>query len=223
MTVHYESPRPGTPYPQAFGVPAPTFALPQELWPRQMGGFIRVRTANPVSAEPTEERELGAGQFGLVPRWVKSASDARLRAPKLVNARSETLTTSNAVREAWLAGQRCVVPLQAFFEDDWRSGKAVHTRIARVDGRPLGAAGVWERWQSADGTEIVSFTLLTVNANAHALLHRYQQPGAEKRMPALLNEGSYGAWLHAPQPERARELLRAYPASALLANPVQKG
>ncbi len=243
MTVHYESLHPGTLYPQAFGVAAPEFTVPRELWPRQVGVFIRQRAAGEGIGEGTGEgavgvkgvdgvdgvageapaHELVAGQFGLVPRWVKSASDARLRSPKLVNARNDTVTTSNNLREAWLAGQRCVVPMQAFFEDDFRSGKAVHTRIARVDGKPMGAAGLWERWTGADGAEIVSFTLLTVNANAHALLHRYQQPGAEKRMPALLNEGSYGAWLNAPEPERAREFLRAYPANALTANPVQKG
>ena len=61
----------------------------------------------------------------------------------------------------------------------------------------MGVAGLWERWVGADGGEIISFTLLTVNANSHALMHRYQQPGAEKRMPAILNEGGYTAWLNA--------------------------
>jgi len=60
-----------------------------------------------------------------------------------------------------------------------------------------------------------------VNANSHALMHRYQQPGSEKRMLAVLNEGSYGAWLSA-HPEKAREFMRAYPAQALTANPVEK-
>jgi putative SOS response-associated peptidase YedK len=69
---------------------------------------------------------------------------------------------------------------------------------------------------------IVSFCLLTVNANSHALLHRYGQPGSEKRMPAILNEGAYGAWLNAPQPEKAREFMRAFSATLLTANPVQK-
>jgi putative SOS response-associated peptidase YedK len=112
--------------------------------------------------------------------------------------------------------------MMAFFEDDLRSGKAVPTRIARVDGKPMGVAGLWERWTGADGAEIISFTLLTVNANAHALMHRYQQPGSEKRMPAVLNEGGYDAWLNAAHPEKAREFLRAYPANWLTANPVEK-
>jgi putative SOS response-associated peptidase YedK len=164
--------------------------------------------------------ELGYGQFGLVPSWVKSASDAKLRSTKLINARSETVTTSNNFRDSWLNGQRCIVPVMAFFEDDWRSGKAVPTRISRVDGKPMGVAGLWERWEK-EGVEIVSFTLLTVNANSHALLHRYQQNGNEKRMPAILGEGAYAAWLSA-RPEKAREFMRAYPAHLLTANPVEK-
>ena len=170
-------------------------------------------------APPT--RELVTGQFGLVPRWVKSASDAKLRSTKLVNARSETVTTSNNFRDAWLAGQRCIVPMQAFMEDDWRSGKAVTTRIARVDGKPMGVAGLWESWTGADGQVITSYALLTVNANNHALMSRYQQPGNEKRMLTILSEGAYDAWLSA-RPEKAREFMRAYPANWLLANPVQK-
>ncbi|MGS5086048.1 SOS response-associated peptidase [Hydrogenophaga sp. A37] len=247
MTVHFETLHPATLYPDAFGVEAPDTPVNRDLWPRQLGVFIRKLPGSapatdvaPSAVEGTTDEvvaevvadgvvepaplvlERMVGQFGLVPRWVKSASDAKLRSPKLVNARSETVTTSNNLREAWLAGQRCIVPMMAFFEDDLRSGKAVATRIARVDGKPMGVAGLWERWTGADGTEIVSFTLLTVNANAHALMHRYQQPGAEKRMPAILNEGGYSAWLNASHPEKAREFLRAYPANWLLANPVQK-
>jgi putative SOS response-associated peptidase YedK len=176
--------------------------------------------AAPAEAAPLV-LELVSGQFGFVPTWVKSASDAKLRSTKLVNARSETASTSKYYYDAWTRGQRCIVPMMAFIEDDYRSGKAVPTRIARVDGKPMGVAGLWERWSGADGQVIVSFTLLTVNANSHALMNRYQQPGSEKRMPAVLNEGAYGAWLRA-HPQKAKEFMRAYPANWLTANPVQK-
>jgi putative SOS response-associated peptidase YedK len=218
MTVHTESLALASLYSDAFGVAAPAPPVAPDLWPRKPGVFIR---RSPEQMEHPS-RELVAGQFGLVPRWVKSASDAKLRSPKLVNARSETVTTSNNLREAWLAGQRCIVPMTAFFDDDFRSGKAVHTRIARVDGKPMGVAGLWERWTGKDAEVLVSFCLLTVNANSHALMHRYQQPGAEKRMPAILNEGGYDAWLNAGHPEKAREFLRAYPANWLTANPVER-
>ncbi|MDI1340568.1 hypothetical protein [Polaromonas sp.] len=38
---------------------------------------------------------------------------------------------------------------------------------------------MWESWTGADGEVIVSYTLLTVNVNSHALMSRYQQPGNE--------------------------------------------
>jgi putative SOS response-associated peptidase YedK len=223
MTAHFESVQNAAMYPDAFDVAAPEMTFERDLWPRKLGVFVRNAPAVEAALETPltpPMRELGVGQFGLVPQWVKSASDAKLRSTKMVNARSETVTTSNNFRDTWLAGQRCIVPMMAFFEDDWRSGKAVHTRITRVDGKPMGVAGIWERW-AKDGAEIISFTLLTVNANSHALLNRYQQNGNEKRMPVILGEGAYDAWLNT-RPEKAREFMRAYSAQLLTANPVEK-
>ena len=229
MSSQYESLHPAHLYPDIFDVEAPSGAgVGRQVWPRRPGVFIRNKPALP-SVESAEHpypgaigRELVVGQFGLVPSWVKSASDAKLRSSKLVNARSETASTSNNYRGAWLGAQRCIVPMMAFHQDDWRSGKAVSTRVARVDGKPMGVAGLWECWTGAEGEVIVSFCLLTVNANSHALMHRYGQPGSEKRMLAILNEGAYGAWLNAAQPEKAREFMRAYPAEGLTANPIVK-
>ena len=239
MSTQYECLKSPDLYAEAFGVAPPSALLGKEVWPRQPGFFIRkalVATdpalestsepnaltepgALPMSASP-QAMELVQGQFGLVPTWVKSVSDAKLRSTKLAVTRYETMSTATATREIWLQGQRCIIPMQAFFEDDWRSRKAVPTRIARVDGQPLGVAGLWACWRQGD-VEIVSFTLLTVNANSHALMNRYGQNGNEKRMPAILNDGAYGAWLNAPI-DKAREFMRAYPANLLLANPVQK-
>jgi putative SOS response-associated peptidase YedK len=210
MSTQYECLKSPDLYAEAFGIAPPDALLGKEVWPRQPGFFIR----------KAQVSELAQGQFGLVPTWVKSASDAKLRSTKLAVTRYETMSTATATRDVWLKGQRCIIPMQAFFEDDWRSGKAVPTRIARVDGQPMGVAGLWERWTQGD-QEIVSFTLLTVNANSHALMNRYGQNGNEKRMPAILNEGAYAAWLNAPI-DKAREFMRAYPAHLLLANPVQK-
>ncbi len=224
MSTRYLSVQPVTHYPDVFHVAAPAVAVGAEVWPRQPGVFIRhaVADAAPAAETTRPTQELASGQFGLVPHWVKSVSDAKLRSTKLVNARSETVTTSTNFRDAWLNGQRCIVPMMAFVDEDWRTGKAVPTRITRVDGKPMGVAGLWACWTGSDGDVIVSYTVLTVNANSHALMSRYQQPGAEKRMLAILNEGAYDAWLSA-RPENAREFMRAYPANWLTANPVQKG
>ena len=239
MSTQYECLKSADLYAEAFGVAPPEKLPGKEVWPRQQGLFIRkafvpeqpsavsgaasgADSPAETSAEPASPLvlELAQGQFGLVPTWVKSASDAKLRSTKLAVTRFETMSTSTNSRDAWLKGQRCIIPMQAFLEDDWRSGKGVPTRIARVDGKPMGVAGLWERW-TKDGEEITSFTLLTVNANSHALMNRYGQNGNEKRMPAILNEGAWSAWLTAPL-DKAREFMRAYPTNLLLANPVQK-
>ena len=145
MTAHYESVPTATLYLDAFGVSAPEAAVLHDLWPRKPGVFVRnaptpVGAVVDVDAPAPLQLELGHGQFGLVPPWVKSASDAKLRSTKLINARAETVTTSNNFRDTWLAGQRCIVPMMAFFEDDWRSGSATvasHASAGRVPvGRP---------------------------------------------------------------------------------------
>jgi putative SOS response-associated peptidase YedK len=225
MSTQYECLKSADLYAEAFGVSPPETLLGKHVWPRQQGLFVRkvVAAGSAQASEATAEAsplELALGQFGLVPTWVKSASDAKLRSTKLAVTRYETMSTATPTRETWLKGQRCIIPMQAFLEDDWRSGKAVPTRIARVDGKPMGVAGLWEHW-AKDGEEITSFTLLTVNANSHALMNRYGHNGVEKRMPAILNEGAWSAWLSAPI-DKAREFMRAYPANLLLANPVQK-
>ena len=221
MSTHYETLSPTNPYREVFGVELPLDAIERHMWPRKIGHFIRaVPPAPGAGADAAPEREVVAGQWGLVPHWVKSASDAKLRSPKLIHAKAETVSTTRAFHDAWIKGQRCIVPMAAFFEDDWREGKARPTRISRIDGQPMGAAGLWASWTGPEGDTIVSFTLLTLNANNHALLRRYQQPGSEKRMPVILNEGAYGAWLTV-RLEKAKEFMRQYSASWLAANPVE--
>ena len=247
MSTHYETLQHADTYREAFAVEPPAALGERHLWPRKPGFFIvhaatatalahgsastvsAVEEAAPATAsdnpsDAASTRVLVPAQWGLVPHWVKSASDAKLRAPKLVNAKSDLASTGTAFRDAWLNGQRCIVPMVAFYEDDLRSGKAVPTRVARVDGKPMGVAGLWARWQGAgaeSGEVIISYCLLTVNANNHALLHRYGQPGSEKSMPAILNEGAYDAWLTA-RPDKAKEFMRQYAAEKLTANPVEK-
>ena len=79
---------------------------------------------------------------------------------------------------------------------------------ARADGDLFAAAGLWERWTDpASGEITTSFTLLTVNADAHPLMARMHRPGDEKRMPVLLAPGDFEAWLHATD-EQAHALVR---------------
>ena len=243
MTTQYENLATLNAWTDFFKVTPAELPAERQMRARRMSGFIRGKVLSdaaqavaapsqsfPMEGEqsvpvakkaPNVAREWVPAQWGFIPPQAKSVKDANLRAPKLLVALNETVSTAQAFRDAWLAGQRCIIPMQAFYVDDMRTGKAVPTRIARVDGQPMGVAGVWSRWSDPEtGEELLSYAVLTLNANSHALMRRYGPQGAERRMPAILGEGTYDAWLTTRQ-EKAREFMRAYPANWLLANPVE--
>ena len=129
---------------------------------------------------------------------------------------SETAATKPSFRDAWKWARHCIVPAESIFEPDWRSGKAIATRIKRSDGQPMGLAGLFAWWKDDKGTEIFSFTLLTINATDHALMNQFHKPADEKRMVVILPEESYGPWLNA-KPEDSMDFMRPYPADRLTA------
>ena len=175
--------------------------------------FIRRPAEADVGDEAVPEREALAGQFGLVPHWAKDEKFGRLT----FNARSETAATLPSFRDAWRKGQRCIIPAEAIYEPDWRSGKAVPTRISRVDGEPMGIAGLWSWWKSPSGQELHSFTMLTINATEHALTRNFHKPADEKRMVVILPEGAYDDWLCAP-PICSTEFMQQFPAELMVAS-----
>ncbi|WP_326430400.1 SOS response-associated peptidase (plasmid) [Stutzerimonas frequens] len=196
---------------KAFGVTLDD-PVQRELWPGYVGPFIRATGFEDTGDEGAPEVEAAAGVFGLLPFWAKDNKLAR----KTYNARSETVASKPSFRDAWKHARHCIIPARAIYEPDWRSGKAIPTRITRVDGALLGIAGLWERWKNPEGVEVLSFTMLTVNADDHPLMRNYHRPGDEKRMVVILPAGAYRDWLRAPV-EQSAEFMRQYPADRLIA------
>ena len=89
-------------------------------------------------------------------------------------------------------------------------------RISRRDGLPMGIAGLWGIWRAPDGRDVLSFTMLTINADEHVLMKRLHKPGDEKRMVVILDEADYDAWLESPV-ERMPDFLVQFPAERLSA------
>ena len=134
------------------------------------------------------------------------------------NARSESVAKSFTFGGAWRRGQHCIIPVEAFFEPDWRTGKAIPTRFSRTDGQPMGIAGLWDSWNEPGKGPLLSFTMLTINAADHLLLRDYHWPNDEKRMIVVLPEGRYQEWLEAPA-EESVAFMQQYPADRLVATP----
>jgi len=158
-------------------------------------------------------REVLTGLFGLVPHWAQDTKITR----QTFNARSETVASKPSFRDAWKRAQHCIIAADTIFEPDWRSGKAIATRIARSDGEPMGIAGLWSWWKSPMGEIVRSYTMLTINADQHPLMQCYHKPTDEKRMVVILPEAQYDEWLRAA-PEQSMEFLRPYPADRLRAS-----
>ncbi|SKC84773.1 SOS response associated peptidase (SRAP) [Burkholderia sp. CF099] len=139
----------------------------------------------------------------------RAGADGLAKAEKLstFNARSETAAKSFTFGNAWRHGQHCIIPVEAVYEPDWRSGRAVATRFSHVDGVPLGIAGLWDRYRDTAGQWHESYTMLTINADQHSLFQNYHRPGEEKRMVVILPAGAYGDWLAAGADD-TRDFLR---------------
>ncbi len=187
-------------------------ASKDHVWPGYAAPFIRRPQAAGVDENPSTPHEVLDGVFGLLPFWAKDETLAR----RTYNARTETVASKPTFRDAWKRGQHCIIPVEAFYEPDWRSGKAVPTRISRIDGTPMGIAGLWERWKRANGAIVHSMTMLTVNADGHEVMQKFHKPQDEKRMIVVLPESQYDEWLAAPV-ESAMGFMTLYPADALTA------
>jgi putative SOS response-associated peptidase YedK len=161
------------------------FDYPPEAFPGYLAPILR--EAHDIAGQV----EVVPAMFGMVPHW----ADPKL-ARQTYNARTETVATKPSFRNAWKRKQFCVVPAENFYEPCYESGKPVRWRIASADGAPLGIAGIWE-WKSAgpDGLPLLSFSMLTINADGHPLMQRFHKPGDEKRMLVLLDPAQYQSWL----------------------------
>ncbi|MFL5711744.1 MAG: SOS response-associated peptidase [Chloroflexota bacterium] len=148
-----------------------------------------------VVVQREERRAITAYRWGLIPHW---ATDAKVGS-RMFNARSETITTSPAFRDAFVR-KRCLVPVDSFYE--WKREGTVRQpyRVVRRDGMPLALAGLWAGWRDPE-TEAVrrTFTIITTTPN-EALA------GLHDRMPVVIAEDAWDRWLDPAQPDRS-ELL----------------
>ena len=211
MCSHYEAVVNRLALEMHFGVGEPLpLGLEDSLYPGFVGPFIRRHEYTNVGDDAVPFRELLTGTFGLIPHWAEDTKIAR----KTYNARSETVDLRNSFKDAWFKGRHCIIPANAIYEPDWRSGKAIPTRIVRADGRPMGIAGIWAKKKFGDGKILHSFSMLTVNADHHEFMRNYHRPGTEKRMVVILHEEQYDGWLSADAKE-STQYLNQFPAELM--------
>jgi putative SOS response-associated peptidase YedK len=172
---------------------APTQPAPVVLWNREL-----------------KRRQFDLLHWGLIPVWADDPSIGS----RMINARAETVGMKPAFRSAF-RHRRCLIVADGFYE--WQKlqrGKQPFY-IRMENGGPFALAGLWERWEGADGTIIDSCTILTTEPN------EVLRP-LHNRMPVVLHSNDHGRWLDAEiqEADSLKPLLCPYSGEKMTAHPV---
>jgi putative SOS response-associated peptidase YedK len=168
------------------GVELPS-GFPEEAYPGYLAPVV-------VKSRQSERVACGLARFGLIPGWAKDDKISR----HTYNARSETAAEKSSYRTAWRQRQFGLLVVDNFYEPSYESGKAVRWKIELASGDPFGIACLWDRWTDpASGERVVSFSMLTVNADGHPVMKQFHKPGDEKRTPVIIAPELHDAWLSA--------------------------
>lgn len=152
----------------------------------------------------SEQRELVALRWGLLPPWVK---DDGKRLPAYVNAKAETVQEKPTFRRAFQR-RRCLVVFDGFYEWLRVGPKDKRPHVIRLQaGEPMAMAGIWEHNSTF---EVDSTAVLTTSANPLVA-------DVHDRMPVILtSEEARRTWLDPEtEPGELVELLRPCPPEVL--------
>ncbi len=165
----------------------------------------------PVVVSRQGERILTLMRWGLIPSWAKDTKIGY----STFNARAEAVENRPAFRAAWQQGRRCLVIADGYYE--WRDADKQPFAVALGNRGPMTFAGLWEAWQTPDGTSLKSFTIITTAAN------ELLQP-LHERMPVLLPPDRWPCWLGETPANNSelKALLKPYPAAAMTFWPVDR-
>jgi putative SOS response-associated peptidase YedK len=184
---------------------------PDEAYPGFLGPVV-------MKSQQSGRVACGLARFGLIPAWAKDDKISR----HTYNARSETVSEKPSFRTAWRKRQFCLVLADNFYEPNYETGKAVRWRIHTQELSPFGIAGIWDKWTDpATGELVVSFSMLTVNADEHTVMKQFHKAGDEKRTPVIIPQENYMQWLGADVPT-ATQMLSWAGMAALQAAPQPK-
>jgi putative SOS response-associated peptidase YedK len=168
------------------GVVLPS-GFPEEAYPGYLAPVV-------VKSRQSKRVACGLARFGLIPGWAKDDKISR----HTYNARSETAAEKPSYRTAWRQRQFGLLLVDNFYEPSYESGKAVRWKIELASGDPFGIACLWDRWTDpASGERVVSFSMLTVNADDHPVMKQFHKHGDEKRTPVIIAPELQDAWLSA--------------------------
>jgi putative SOS response-associated peptidase YedK len=190
-------------------------AFGDTIFPSQFAPRFNISPTQPVLAIPNDGKNKATFfMWGLIPSWAKDPAIGS----RLINARGETIAEKPSFRSSFKY-KRCIILADGFYEWKTQPGTKIKTPyfIYMKDRKPFAFAGLWDTWNSPDGSSVNSCTIITTGPNElMSTLH--------SRMPVLLHHADYAQWLDASQraPESLLSLIKSFPADRMSAHPVSR-
>ena len=183
----------------------PWLNIPDDLSPR-----YNIAPSQPVAVVANDgQQRLDYYVWGLIPSWAKDPTIGN----RMINARAETLLEKPTFR-APFRHKRCLILADGFYEwkqNPSRKGK-IPMYIKLKSGKPFAFAGLWDRWLSPDGSEVLSCAIITITPNQ-------MMQEIHNRMPVILPDEAHPLWLESGDREitRLQAALKPYPGEEMIA------
>jgi putative SOS response-associated peptidase YedK len=188
----------------------PWVEIPEDLIRR-----YNIAPSQPAAVVPNDgKNRVDLHTWGLIPFWAKDPKIGN----RMINARAETIAEKPSFKGSFKY-KRCLVLADGFYE--WQKIPGTKSKtpmyLRMKNKQPFAFAGLWDIWNSSDGSEIRSFTIITTEPNKLvAEIHN--------RMPVILPHSAYKDWLQEGENDQSilESYLQPYPAAEMEAYPVSK-
>jgi putative SOS response-associated peptidase YedK len=143
-----------------------------------------MRLCQVIHRDDSGARANSAMRWGFVDLRAKSP----LERPKHMHARAETIDQLPTFADAF-AFRRGILLVRTFnVGQELSNGKTIQHTITPRDGKPVGIAVVWEKWENRNEGTLLTFVMVTTPPNA--LIAEFAD-----RMPAVLRPEHWRLWL----------------------------
>lgn len=189
---------------QFLNLDEPNFDYKSELYPAN---------ETPILISSKGKIEWKLARFGLIPFKAEDFNEVK----NIYNVDAEIVVKEVNLQHAWNKNQFALIPVEVIFEPKYIDDKAHSYGIYRQDNMPFTIAAIYEHSTIGD-KEILSMSILTINADTHPLMKQFHASEDEKRSFVVIPEGHRLDWLNCDH-EQALEFIIEFSPDEFTAAP----